>query len=158
LRARILWSTAAKAAAWLAGAPCLRKVVSASPNGLGENARELPREGVSKLIGNCGGMALREEVEVDNPYPPLRPLLRSWLLRPRGEWDRDGVPSSGKMRWAKESKADVLGGDADRDDDSKLERGGGCRMGIGVEVAEDAAWKASRRCWRSSSKRGISVR
>ena len=67
--------------------------------------------------------------------------------------------SSGKMRWARESRAEMRGGETEREEDSKLERGGGAwRMGIGVEVAEVAAWKASRRCWRSSSKRGISAR
>lgn len=102
---------------------------------------------------------MREVVGVAKPYPPLTVVLRgwSWLRRPRGECDREGVPSSGNIRWASESKV-VLGGEADREDDSKLDRGGGWRMGIGVAVADDAAWKASRRCWRMSSNRGISVR
>jgi hypothetical protein len=93
-------------------------------------------------MGNCGGAtatALRGGV--------ARPWLRccSWPRRPRGECGREGVLSSGKMRWARESNG-FLGGEAEREDDSKLERGGACLVGIGETVTEDAAWKASLRC------------
>lgn len=87
--------------------------------------------------------------------------LRSWLVRPRGEREREeGVASSGNMRWARVSNA-FLGGEASREEVEERERGGGaCRVGMGVADADAAAaaWNASRRCWRMSSNRGMSVR
>jgi hypothetical protein len=83
-----------------------------SRSGLGENARELPRDD-SGPVGVDGASLLN--VGVENPIPPV---LRSDVFLPLGDCDRDGVPSSGKIRCASESSADGRGGELDREADS----------------------------------------
>jgi hypothetical protein len=75
-------------------------VFSELRSGLAEKARELPRLGVSvaPLMGNCAG-AIREVTGLAMGVMELEdmPLFErcwSWLRRPRGEEEREGVEVS----------------------------------------------------------------
>jgi hypothetical protein len=131
-RARMLWSMAWKARAWLAKASgLLLLLVVVSQGGVeeeGGGAGLVPGEKDLLLLEGGGGGRKSESVERSE-------TVRFASLRPRGLPERVGVPSSERMRWAKPSRPEGRSREVLRPSSEK--RAVRSVVGVAVMGAED---------------------